>query len=120
MDGLDGGGIDRLDQLAAGIGHDACPCATATTSMWPKPAQSKAMKAKAISSQATMRGAGETGVSCSSSAAGRNCRLVRQALRRVEVFADFPDVAEDGGVALEQVERGLQAEGEGLGHFECP
>ena len=26
MDGLDGGGIDRLDQLAAGIGHDAPLC----------------------------------------------------------------------------------------------
>ena len=47
-------------------------------------------------------------------------RLVRQAVWRVELLADFPDVAEDGGVALEQVEGGLQAEGEGLGHFECP
>jgi hypothetical protein len=70
------------------------------------------MKAKAISSQATMRGAGETGVSCSSSAAGRkaaSCGRRWGGSRSLRIFQTWPKI---GGVALEQVERSLQAEGE--------
>ncbi|MCY1557160.1 hypothetical protein D9M68_939850 [compost metagenome] len=48
------------------------PCAVATTSMWPKMAQSSAISMKAINSHMATRGAGDTGVSCSESAAGRN------------------------------------------------
>jgi hypothetical protein len=51
---------------------------------------------------------------------GEEGGLVRQARRRVEFAADLPDVAEDRGIAAQQVEGGLQAEGEGLGHEERP
>ena len=47
---------------------------------------------------------------------GEEGGFVGQARRRVEVFADLPDLAEDGGIAAQQVEGGLKAEGEGLGH----
>jgi hypothetical protein len=39
-------------------------------------------------------------------------RLVRQALRRVKFLADFPELAKDGAKAAQQVEGGLQAEGQ--------
>jgi hypothetical protein len=116
VDGLDGGGLDRLDQLAAGIGHDlALRHGDHVDVAEAGPEHGDEGEGHQQPGDDARRGRDRGFLEFERG--GEEGGLVRQAVGRVEVFADFPDVAEDGGVALEQVEGGLQAEGEGLGHL---
>jgi hypothetical protein len=119
VDGLDGGGLDRLDQLAAFVGHDlALRRGDHVDPAEDGPEQGDEGEGHQQPGDDARRG-GDRGF-LEFERGREELRLVRQAVGRVEFAADFPDVAEDRGVALEQVERGLQAEGEGVGHEFAP
>jgi hypothetical protein len=119
VNGLDGGGFDRLDQLAAGIGHDlALGHGDDVDVAEAGPEQRDHGKRHQQPSDDARRGRDRGFLEFQGGR--KEGGLVRQARRRIEFAADLPDVTEDRGVAAQQVEGGLQAEGEGLGHFERP
>ena len=112
-------GLDRLDQLAAFVGHDlALRRGNDVDPAEDGPQHGEQGKRhQQPGNDARRRGDRRF---LQFERRRQELRLMRQALRRIEFATQFPNVTEDGGVALEQIQRGLQAQGEGLAHDGSP